>query len=188
MKILGNFRWLFFLIGIAVTALVAVAFWPSNTPQELVSHETVTVTDSSGIRALRDSLTMLRTHSQSTRIIRITLRDTIKGTTTIYLDSGAVVHDTVALTRVIRDTISIHTKDSVYVKKEFSPQAKKWNVDAGVFVSHDASLSGAVDYGISAGVRYKVIGPVFVGGALDKKGFSNFSDGWKIKALAGFEF
>jgi hypothetical protein len=187
-KILGNFRWLFLLIGIAVTALVAAAFWPSDKPQEPISHETVTVTDSSGIMALRDSLTMLRTHSQGTRIIRVTFKDSLKGTSTIYLDSGSVVQDAESVTRVIRDTVAVHIKDSVYVKKEFAAQAKKWNVDAGAFVSHDASLSGAADYGLSAGVRYKVIGPIFIGGTVDKKGLDNLPNGWEIKALAGFEF
>lgn len=187
-KILGHFRWLFLLIGIAVTALVVAAFWPSNKAQQLISHETVIVADSSGISALRDSLAMLRTHSQGTRIIRVTFKDTLKGTSTIYLDSGSVIQDAESVTRVIRDTVAIHIKDSVYVKKQFSPQAKKWNIDAGVFVSHDASLSEDVDYGLSAGIRYKIIGPIFVGGNVDKKGLSNLSNGWTVKALAGVDF
>jgi len=182
--IFGNFRWLFLLIGFLVASLVAWAFWPTIEAYTPVSQETVTVTDSTEIRALRDSLSMMRTHSQNTRIIRVTLKDSIKGTTAIYLDSGAVVHDSIFLTHTIHDTLSIHVKDSLYVKKTYSP--KKWGVDGGVFVSYYPL--GSLEYGASAGVRYKVIGPVFVSARVEKKGFDSFSDGWKLKATAGIEF
>jgi len=185
--ILGNFRWLFLLIGLLVASLVAWAFWPTSVAYTPVSQETITVTDSTEIRALRDSLAMLRTHSQGTRIIRVTFKDTLKGTSTIYLDSGSVVQDAESVTRVFRDTMAIHVRDTVYVKKEFSKEAKKkWGVDGGVFVLYEPL--GSVDYGASAGVRYKVIGPVFVGAAVEKKGFDSFSDGWKLNATAGIEF
>lgn len=184
---LENFRWLFLLIGVLIAGLLAWAFWPSSNAYTPVSQEVVTVTDSTEIRALRDSLSMMRTHNQSTRIIRVTLRDTINGTTAIYLDSGAVVHDTVAMTRVVRDTMAIHVRDTVYVKKEFSKEAKKkWGLDAGAFVSYEPLET--VDYGLSAGIRYKIIGPVFVGSSVDKKGFSNLTDSWTIRAFTGIEF
>ena len=189
LKILGNFRWLFLLIGVLIASLVAWLLFPKQSPQNSVSQQVIQVTDSSEISALRDSLTMLRTHTQSTRIIRVTLRDTINGTSAIYLDSGAVVHDTVAMTRVIRDTVAIHVRDSIYVKERVEQITKKrWSVDAGAFVSHGASFSGVPDYGASAGIRYKLIGPFFVGGNVDKKGFHDVVNGWTLKASAGFEF
>lgn len=182
--LLGNFRWLFLLIGVLISGLVAWAFWPTSNAYTPVSQEVVTVTDSTEIRALRDSLSIMRTHSQNTRIIRVTLKDTIKGTTAIYLDSGAVVHDSIFLTRTIHDTLAVHVRDSLYVKQTYEP--KKWNLDAGAFVSYEPL--GSLEYGASAGIRYKLLGPIFVGAGAEKKSFASFSDGWALRASAGVEF
>jgi hypothetical protein len=41
------------------------------------------------------------------------------------------------------------------------------------------------DFGASAGVDYKVLGPVFLGVEASKKGFSNWTDGYSIKGKTG---
>lgn len=188
-KIFGSFRWLAFIIGAALIAAVSWVLWPDsaqNVQKEGVNtSETVRIVhDSTGIQAVRDSLRILRGKTLSVRIVRVTIRDTVHGTEEIYLDSGAVVHDSIFLTRTIHDTLAVHVRDSLYVKQTYEP--KKWNLYAGAFVSYEPL--GSLEYGASAGIRYKLLGPIFVGAGAEKKSFASFSDGWALRASAGVEF
>lgn len=188
-KIFGSFRWLAFIIGAALIAAVSWVLWPDfaqNVQKEGVNtSETVRIVhDSTGIQAVRDSLRILRGKTLAVRIVRVTIRDTVHGTEEIYLDSGAVVHDSIFLTRTIHDTLAVHVHDTLYSRMKTGPVRRDdWAVTAGVDVSHGISLSGTPAISISAGVERRIVGPLYVSAGVDEK-TSAIKSGW-IKGLNG---
>jgi len=152
-KIFGSFRWLSFLIGAALVVAVSWVLWPNsaqNVPKNGVkTSETVKIVhDSTGIKSLRDSVAALRRHSMAVRIIRVTIRDTVHGTEEIYLDSGAVVHDTVSFVRTARDTVSVHVTDTLYKEKELEPvqatETQPWGLSVEAYYDETKKTGGTV--------------------------------------------
>jgi len=116
LKIIGRFRWLAFLFGAALVGLLSWLLWPIRQIPEpgVVTQTAQVVHDSSGIQSLRDSLSMMRSRTQSTRLIRVIVRDTINGLETVYLDSGSILRDTITTVHTVRDTVSVAVHDTVY--------------------------------------------------------------------------
>lgn len=156
LKIIGNFRWLAFLSGAVVVGLVSWMCWPDGrtAAAETMPQTVRAVRDSSGVQSLQDSMAALRARTQTVRLIRVIVRDTVKGTETIYLDSGAVTTDTVRLVRIVKDTGAVTVHNTLYEKMATGNE------------SADNVFSGTVYYDESGkpGVRCeysrRVIGPL----------------------------
>jgi hypothetical protein len=155
----GSFRWLAMLIGALIAGLISWAIHPENENKVIAcggkSSEQVELSnDSTEISALRDSLSMLMTSHRSVRLVRVIVRDTIDGTETIYLDSGATITDTIQVVRTVRDTVFVAVHDTL--------SAKKYGDDK----LNDNEFSGTVYYdetgkpGVSAEYSRRAIGPI----------------------------
>ena len=99
-------------------------------------------------QAVRDSLRILRGKTLAVRIVRVTIRDTVHGTEEIYLDSGAVVHDTVSFVRTARDTVSVHVTDTLYKEKELEPvqatETQPWGLSVEAYYDEIKKPGGTV--------------------------------------------
>lgn len=169
-KLFGSFRWLAFLLGAALISVISWVLWPDfaqNVPKTVVktSETTRIASDSAGMQALRDSLSMMQTRTASVRVVRITVRDTVRGTETVYLDSGAVVRDTVSLVRTVSDTVRVRVTDTLYVERSSEPVAARddWAVVGGIEASHGADLSGMPVFRVSARLERRIWGPAWIG-------------------------
>ena len=184
-KIFGNFRWLFLLIGITATALIAWALWPKEKVQEQSTVKIISVVDSAAIHRLEDSLSLLRASQLSVRIRRVTTHDTL-GNSVITLDSGAIKSDTIYLTRVSKDTTYVHLSDSSKIIKT-SVQASKRPKELRVETYTDRSLKTGFEATLA----------IPVGKILTARSYVDYQDknfevglgagmDWKIFTASGF--
>lgn len=185
LKILGNFRWLFLLIGIAATALIAWGLWPKEKVQNQSTETIISVVDSAAIHRLEDSLSLLQATQLSVRIRRVTIHDTL-GNSIVTLDSGAIKSDTIYLTRVLKDTTYVHLSDSSKIIKT-SIQASKRSKELRVETYTDRSLKPGFEATLA----------IPVGEILTARSYVDYQDknfevglgagaDWKIFTASGF--
>lgn len=164
-KIIGNFRWLFLLVGIAVATVVAWVFWPADTqPRVVTTEKIVSVTDSVAIRQLRDSLALMRRSQISVKIRRVTVHDTL-GNLTTTLDSMAAQSDTLYLTKVHRDTTYVHVRDTLQIVRSNS----SGHVKRG-YLLLETYTDKSLDPGFTAAVK------VPVGEFFSVNGYADYQD------------
>ena len=132
---------------------------------------------------------------------RVIYKDSIKE---VYIEHSEYEKEMEAKIVALEDSLSKRTDvnvvkdsvikyDTVYVKEKEKTESvkktetivkeKKFNIYADGTFTIDKKLN--TDFGASAGVDYKVLGPVFLGVEASKKGFSNWTDGYSIKGKTG---